>query len=152
MRPAISRPPASRAVPRGGELTVTLGHLRIQPPADHGGPQADHVFVSVRDQGVGIDSSILPRVFEPFFTTKEVGAGTGLGLSVSRGIVHEHGGWLSVSSDPGHGAVFTMWLPGHARNRSASEQMEEDRSMMNPASGAAEEQASPLLDEGVKVC
>jgi GAF domain-containing protein len=68
------------------------------------------VRASVEDTGPGIPSEHLPRVFEPFFTTKEVGSGTGLGLSVSYGIAEEHGGRLSVESEPGR-TVFTLELP-----------------------------------------
>ena len=68
------------------------------------------VRADVVDNGPGIPPDILPRVFEPFFTTKEVGVGTGLGLSVSYGIAEEHGGRLSVESEPGD-TVFTLELP-----------------------------------------
>lgn len=70
-------------------------------------------FVSVRvsDDGCGIDPASLPRIFDPFFTTKETGEGTGLGLSVSYGIVQDHGGEIRVESKPGCGATFTMILP-----------------------------------------
>jgi signal transduction histidine kinase/ActR/RegA family two-component response regulator len=68
------------------------------------------VRTEVIDDGPGIPPEVLPRVFEPFFTTKEVGAGTGLGLSVSYGIVEEHGGRLTVESEPGR-TVFTLELP-----------------------------------------
>jgi signal transduction histidine kinase/CheY-like chemotaxis protein len=70
----------------------------------------DRVRAHVIDDGPGIPPEVLPRVFEPFFTTKEVGAGTGLGLSVSYGIVEEHGGRLTVESQPGR-TVFTLELP-----------------------------------------
>jgi nitrogen-specific signal transduction histidine kinase/CheY-like chemotaxis protein len=73
------------------------------------------VRAEVIDNGPGIAPEILPRVFEPFFTTKEVGAGTGLGLSVSYGIVQEHGGRLSVESVPGQ-TVFTLELPAGAES------------------------------------
>jgi GAF domain-containing protein/CheY-like chemotaxis protein len=68
------------------------------------------VRIEVVDDGPGIAADALPHVFEPFFTTKEVGNGTGLGLSVSYGIVQEHGGRLSVESRPGE-TIFTVELP-----------------------------------------
>ncbi|MFY3745176.1 sensor histidine kinase [Anaeromyxobacter sp. Red801] len=72
------------------------------------------VSVRVTDHGAGIDPEHLPRIFDPFFTTKEVGQGTGLGLSVSYGIVRSHGGALRVDSAPGRGATFTVELPAEA--------------------------------------
>jgi signal transduction histidine kinase len=68
------------------------------------------VVITVADNGPGIPRDALRRIFEPFFTTKKVGEGTGLGLSVSYGIVQQHGGRLSVESRPGH-TVFTIELP-----------------------------------------
>jgi len=68
------------------------------------------VVVEFEDNGPGIPSEIMPRIFEPFFTTKKVGEGTGLGLSVSYGIVQQHGGRLSGESVPGR-TVFTIELP-----------------------------------------
>jgi len=68
------------------------------------------VVVEIADNGPGIPEEVLPRIFEPFFTTKEVGEGTGLGLSVSYGIVEQHGGRLTVRSRPGRTA-FSVELP-----------------------------------------
>ena len=70
----------------------------------------DFVYADVVDDGPGIASDALPRVFEPFFTTKMVGSGTGLGLSVSYGILEEHGGRLTVQSRRGE-TIFTVELP-----------------------------------------
>ncbi len=74
------------------------------------GEDGTTVRAQVVDNGPGINPDDLPRIFEPFFTTKEVGSGTGLGLSVSYGIAEEHGGKLSVESQPGE-TVFTLELP-----------------------------------------
>jgi two-component system NtrC family sensor kinase len=69
------------------------------------------VEAEVRDNGRGIPEKDLHRIFEPFFTTKPVGEGTGLGLSVSYGIVKRHGGDILVDSEPGKGSAFTVILP-----------------------------------------
>ncbi len=67
--------------------------------------------VEVADTGMGIPPEVQPHIFDPFFTTKRTGEGTGLGLSVSLGIVERHGGQLLVESEEGRGTVFTMRLP-----------------------------------------
>jgi PAS domain S-box-containing protein len=69
------------------------------------------VWIEVGDNGVGIAPEHLKRIFEPFFTTKPVGSGTGLGLSLSYGIVSRHGGRIEVASTPGQGTRFTVHLP-----------------------------------------
>jgi signal transduction histidine kinase len=69
------------------------------------------VHVEIADTGPGIPSEIRGRLFEPFFTTKPVGQGTGLGLSLCRGIVDEHGGTITVESEPGQGTTFEIMLP-----------------------------------------
>jgi signal transduction histidine kinase/CheY-like chemotaxis protein len=74
-------------------------------------PRRSRVFLDVADTGPGIPPELLGRIFEPFFTTKPPGVGTGLGLSLCRGIIEEHGGSMSVQSQPGHGAVFRIELP-----------------------------------------
>ncbi len=74
-------------------------------------PRADGPLLRVVDEGAGIAPDILPRVFDPFFTTKDVGEGTGLGLSVSFGIVRDHGGTIDATSRLGAGSVFTVRLP-----------------------------------------
>src|SRR5207302_8237006 len=72
---------------------------------------AGAVEVAVADTGHGIPLELEPRVFDPFFTTKEVGKGMGLGLSITYGIIKEHGGTISVVSPPGEGATFLIHLP-----------------------------------------
>lgn len=74
-------------------------------------PEQQAVTVQVRDTGCGIDAQSLPRIFDPFFTTKKTGEGTGLGLSVSYGIVQHHNGNILVQSKPGEGTTFSVILP-----------------------------------------
>jgi signal transduction histidine kinase len=72
---------------------------------------ADHVVVSISDTGRGMPPEVRRRVFEPFFTTKPAGLGTGLGLSVSYGIIQAHGGRIDVTSEPGTGTTIIVSLP-----------------------------------------
>jgi len=99
------------ATPDGGIVAVQLAEEEATPPAGHEGRPGLYLRLDVRDQGTGIRKEDLARVFEPFFTTKEVGEGTGLGLSVAHGIVHDHGGWIAVESEPNHGSCFSVYLP-----------------------------------------
>ncbi|MCY1016954.1 sensor histidine kinase [Pyxidicoccus sp. MSG2] len=102
---------ALQAMKRPGTVHVRAEEVRATPPAAEGGAEADYVRLDVEDQGDGIPADVLPHVFEPFFTTKDVGEGTGLGLSVSYGLVRDHGGWIGVRSEPGRGSCFSIYLP-----------------------------------------
>ncbi|ACH40227.1 periplasmic substrate-binding histidine kinase [Citrifermentans bemidjiense Bem] len=77
--------------------------------------ESDSVLIEVRDEGVGIAQEHLPQLVDPFFTTKRETGGTGLGLSVSAGIVKEHGGTLCFASTPGEGTTVTLSLPVTSR-------------------------------------
>jgi signal transduction histidine kinase len=71
----------------------------------------NEVLIEISDTGCGIDPQDLPRLFDPFFTTKPVGEGTGLGLSITHGIITGHGGRIEVTSVPGEGSCFKIYLP-----------------------------------------
>jgi two-component system NtrC family sensor kinase len=94
---------ALQAMPTGGELIIAT------KSASRDG--RDWVLVSVCDTGVGIPKLDQARIFEPFYTTKGNQGGTGLGLSVTYGIITDHGGQIEVESQPGSGSKFTVWLP-----------------------------------------
>jgi PAS domain S-box-containing protein len=70
-----------------------------------------HIRISFKDDGTGMSQETKNKLFHPFFTTKDVGEGTGLGLSLSRSIILEHGGTIEVESQPGQGATFIITLP-----------------------------------------
>jgi two-component system, NtrC family, sensor kinase len=95
----------------GGRLTIDMAVEQMKPPAEIKTGERTWAVIEIRDNGPGMSRDILEQVFEPFFTTKGVGEGTGLGLSVSYGIVQEHGGWIAVESTPGHGTCFRVFLP-----------------------------------------
>jgi PAS domain S-box-containing protein len=86
---------------------VDAAYVQAHPFAHTG----EFVVLSVADTGPGISPEILQHIFEPFFTTKPVGGGTGLGLSIVYGAAHQAGGWVTVRSDPGAGALFEVYLP-----------------------------------------
>ncbi|MBS1875313.1 MAG: HAMP domain-containing protein [Acidobacteria bacterium] len=92
---------AIEAMPEKGSLTV-------QSQAVNDGTE---VAISVKDTGSGIAPDVMPHIFEPFFTTKAETNGSGLGLAIAHGIVAQHGGTISVQSEPGKGAQFTVALP-----------------------------------------
>lgn len=106
---------ARDAMPNGGQLTIATTNIDY-PDVQHAAfgqtiPAGRYCRITISDTGIGMDEETLSHVFEPFFTTKEKGKGTGFGLSIVYGIVKQSGGHLVVSSEPGRGATFKIYLP-----------------------------------------
>ena len=91
---------AIQAMKTGGVLSV-----ETVPGGEHS------VYIAIRDSGDGISPSNLPRIFDPFFTTKKQNGGKGLGLTIAHSVINDHGGTVTVASEPGKGSTFTISLP-----------------------------------------
>jgi len=93
---------AIHAIKDQGEITVTTAVL-----------DKDHVQISIRDTGIGMNEETLEKMFDPFFTTKEINSGTGLGMSITYGVIQKHNGEIKVKSKLGQGTEFIITLPVH---------------------------------------
>jgi two-component system cell cycle sensor histidine kinase/response regulator CckA len=103
----------SDAMPDGGTLSIAAADVVVddETAERHGMAVGRYVSVTVADSGVGMDEATRGRIFEPFFTTKAKGRGSGLGLPVAYGIVKQSGGNIVVTTVPGEGSTFTVYLP-----------------------------------------
>ena len=111
---------SKQAMPMGGKLTISTEKIVIGDSHYSAMPEAragEFICLSVKDTGVGIEPEIMDHLFEPFYTTKPFGSGSGLGLSVVYGIVRQLEGWVNVSSSPGKGAEFRLYLPAAEEKR-----------------------------------
>jgi PAS domain S-box-containing protein len=104
---------ARDAMPDGGTLLLKTGTVdgALLQGQFHKAKRKPYTCITVSDTGSGMDDTIKSRIFEPFFTTKAQDQGTGLGLSVAYGIVSNHGGFIDVTSKPGQGTAFCIYLP-----------------------------------------
>jgi len=102
---------AIQAMPQGGEIVIRTQRLMLDEVNEHSIRPGKYVKISIIDQGTGIPEEIRAKVFDPFFTTKDVGIGTGLGLSSSKGIIDQHQGEIMIQNNDQPGTTVTILLP-----------------------------------------
>ena len=106
---------ARDAITENGKISIITELTELNDnfcaETDSGINSGTYILVKIKDNGSGMDEVTLEHIFEPFFTTKEEGKGTGLGLSVIHGIITAHKGFIEVSSEPGKGSEFRLYLP-----------------------------------------
>jgi len=104
---------ARDAMPNGGDLTIRTANVSLDEGVigDEATLPGDYVLLAVGDNGLGMAPEIASQAVQPFFTTKVVGQGSGLGLSLVHGFVHQSGGYLDISSQPGTGTTVSLYLP-----------------------------------------
>jgi two-component system cell cycle sensor histidine kinase/response regulator CckA len=141
---------ARDAMPNGGQLSLRAENVQL----DEGASKTIHreavpgpyLVLTVSDTGIGMSAEIIEKIFQPFFTTKEMSGGTGLGLSTSLDIVRNHGGFVTVKSQPGQGSQFTVYLPA----LTTSAQPETEPQLSRVPSGHGE--MILLIDDEVSIC
>ena len=94
---------AVQAIEGAGQLWLTTKKVRLK--------NKDFVQIIIQDSGKGMSKEVQEKIFDPFFSTKSVGQGTGLGMSISYGIVQSHGGEIKLKSEQGVGTEFTVTIP-----------------------------------------
>jgi CheY-like chemotaxis protein len=105
---------ARDAMPQGGKLTIESANVKLNDTdvaAQNDVSPGEFVKVSVSDTGAGMSQDVIDHVFEPFFTTKDVGAGSGLGLSMVHGFINQSGGFVTIDSTEGVGTTVNLYLP-----------------------------------------
>lgn len=115
---------ARDAITRGGTITMETSMVTCDAPDRQACPEAlpgTFICLAVSDDGCGMDPQTLEQVFEPFFSTKAVNKGTGLGLATVYGIVTQNHGFITVTSTPGHGTAFKIFLPAAAATDTPAE-------------------------------
>ena len=110
---------AKQAMPGGGEVSIRIGNVAVTSADKLPLAPGPYIRIAVRDQGTGISPEHMARIFDPYFTTKPTGSG--LGLASVHSIVKQHGGYVGVSSTPGAGTEFSIYLPASGRKPSLSE-------------------------------
>ena len=121
---------AKEAMPQGGEIEIRADNIVLGSGEDIPLPEGEYVKISIKDHGRGISEEDLPRIFDPYFTTKEIGnvKGMGLGLAICFTTVKDHGGFITVESEPGIGTTITVYLSA-CKKAAVAERPEKERSV-----------------------
>ncbi len=110
---------AIQAMPDGGRIEISCRNLANADGRESALPAQDWIRITIHDSGAGIPKAVAEKIFDPYFTTKD--KGSGLGLAICHSIVKKHGGVISVASEPGQGATFTILLPAVVGQKAGSE-------------------------------
>lgn len=132
---------AGDAMPEGGDILIETSKIdNLQATCSTCGKSmsGSYTILQLTDEGTGIPPEILPHIFEPFFTTKEAGEGTGMGLATIVGIAHQHSGHIDVHSEPGKGATFRLYLPGHVFPENLQDEQPQDHAASKSYEGGNE--------------
>ncbi len=115
----------------GGILTISISNLEIkdEDASVHRVKGGDFILITVSDTGTGMHREILERIFDPFFTTKDDEIGSGLGLSVARGIMLDHGGFINAESEEDKGSRFSLYIPLSTEPESLNEAKDQTESL-----------------------
>ena len=129
---------ARDAMPEGGSLTIATNNEWVDDRGACEGdvPPGHYVTLCVTDTGTGMTPEVIARAFDPFFTTKPLGAGTGLGLSMTYGFARQSGGQVRIYSKLGHGATVCLYLPRHLGEAETPEAQPETSGMAHAVQGA----------------
>jgi len=120
---------ARDAMPFGGKVLMRTRKVNARDMEDIAAEPITCAMLSVQDTGEGIAPENLGRIFEPFFTTKELRNGTGMGLATVYGLVKQCGGWITVRSQPGQGATFSIYFPGAKSEPTATKPVKNGRKL-----------------------
>ena len=120
---------ARDAMPEGGLLTISCANIELQSGDIRASDEitaGEYVQITVRDTGAGMSDEVLEHAFEPFYTTKDIGAGSGLGLSMVYGFARQSGGDAVIDSEPGEGSEIRLFLPRAEVNAMSDKSIQSD--------------------------
>jgi len=122
---------ACQAMPEGGIINIRTRNIKTEDDNKYPVKDGCYVMIMIEDHGTGIPKENLEKIFDPYFTTKK--SGSGLGLAATYSIVKNHGGNISVASEPGKGTTFTIYIPASSKQPDEKENLREEKSVPQKA-------------------